>query len=611
MNLPAATPQRPALLLDGQQLSAALRAGIQRLASHEEIINRINVFPVPDGDTGTNLALTLQAVLAGLRGAPEEHAGHLLTRVADAALDGARGNSGAILAQFFLGLGDRLAPCAELNAEQFAAAVRDGAVYARESLAEPREGTILTVLSDFATAVAQQVGELGVRDFATLFEATLATARRSLAATRDQLESLRRANVVDAGALGFVELLAGMGEYFATGVLPAEDLAPALLHDEEPAAGEQQDLEHRWCVECMITGEDIDRRRLREAAARLGSSLVIAGTRRKLRLHLHLNEPQQLFELAAQHGTVSSEKADDMQRQQGMAHHEARRRVAIVTDSAADLPDSILEALDIHMVPVRISFGARSFLDKIGLSPAEFFHELATNPVHPKTSQPPPGDFRRAFEFVGSHYEAVVYVGLSAKLSGTFQNAEAAAVRARTHARIVTVDSCTASLGQGLVALRAAETAAAGGSGDEVREAALAARRDTRAWGCVTTLEYALRGGRVPAWVGRIANLLHLLPLLAIGKDGGIRLSGVLPGRHDVYRRFGRHLCRRLDPAVRWRIAIAHGNAPDGARQLQQVLVTSLPGCELLPIIPLGTAFGVHGGPGCVVVAAQPIQAPA
>ena len=96
----------PALALDGAALAAALRTGIHRLISREEVINKINVFPVPDGDTGTNLALTLQAVLAALRAGPESHAGQLLTRVADAALDGARGNSGAILAQFLMGLGD-------------------------------------------------------------------------------------------------------------------------------------------------------------------------------------------------------------------------------------------------------------------------------------------------------------------------------------------------------------------------------------------------------------------------------------------------------------------------------------------------------------------------
>jgi hypothetical protein len=600
----------PAHVLSGTDLSAALRAGIYRLISREEVINKINVFPVPDGDTGTNLALTLQAVLATLRGNPDSHAGQTLTRVADAALDGARGNSGAILAQFLLGLGDRAGHLAELTVEGFADAISGGASYARESLAEPREGTILTVLTDFAAAVAREVRERGVQDFPTLFRAALATARTSLEATRDQLEALRRADVVDAGAMGFVELVAGMSGYLDTGVVADDDAPIELVHDETSAAGQEEDLEYRYCTECMITGDGIDRRKLREQASTLGASLVVAGTHRKVRLHLHLNEPQRLFELAACFGEVSREKADDMQRQQEMAHHELRRQVAVVTDSAADLPDSVMEALDIHMVPARVHFGAHSYLDKISLSPEQFFHELATNPLHPKTSLPPPGDFRRAFEFLGSHYQAVVYVGLTARVSGTFQSAETAAARARTHARIVTVDSETAALGQGLITMRAAEVAAAGGDVDAVRDAALAARRRTRTWGCLVTLEFAVRGGRVPRWVKTLADLLRLTPILAVHADGSVGIGGVLFGRANPYRRFGRFLRRRLDPHRCWRIGISHANIPEGAAQVRDILVTDLAHADVLPIIPVGTALGVHGGPGCIVVAAQELVPP-
>src|SRR6185295_10761199 len=180
----AAAP--PAFVLGGIDLSAALRAGIYRLISREEIINKINVFPVPDGDTGTNLALTLQAVLAALRSNPDPHAGQTLTRIADAALDGARGNSGAILAQFLLGLGDHAAPQATLDAGQFADALAAGSAYARESLSEPREGTILTVITDFAAeAAAAAVG--GAPDFRALFRQALASARTSLDATPSKL----------------------------------------------------------------------------------------------------------------------------------------------------------------------------------------------------------------------------------------------------------------------------------------------------------------------------------------------------------------------------------------------------------------------------------------
>jgi DegV family protein with EDD domain len=597
----AVQPARP---LDGTELSAALRTGIHRLISREEVINKINVFPVPDGDTGTNLALTLQAVLAALRAAPESHAGQLLTRVADAALDGARGNSGAILAQFLLGVGDRAAASAELTTAEFAEALAAGADYARESLAEPREGTILTVIQDFAEA-ARAAARRGIEDFRALFREALAAARISLEATPTLLEMLRRANVVDAGALGFVELVSGMTDYLETGIAPADDATIQLLSDDEATAGSQVNLEHRYCTECTITGGGIDRRKLREEATALGSSLVVAGTQNKVRLHLHTNEPQGLFALAARYGAVGREKADDMQRQQEMAHHASRRRVAVVVDSAADLPESVLEALDIHVVPVRVHFGTQSFLDKVGLSSEDFFRMLASSALHPKTSQPPPGDFRRAFEFLGSHYDAVVYVGLMSKVSGTFQSAETAASRARTRAKILTLDSGTAALGQGLVAMRAAEVAAEGGDAEAVHAAAVCSGRMTRTWGCLVTLDFAVRGGRVPAWIKPVADLLRLVPVLMVRPNGSLGLGGVLFGRRNSYHRFGRLLRRRLDPGKRWRIGIAHAGVPEGAAAVREQLAARLPRAEILPVIPLGTALGVHGGPGCVVVAAQ------
>jgi hypothetical protein len=598
----------PAMALSGTELAAAFRTGIHRLISREELINRINVFPVPDGDTGTNLALTLQAVLAALRSAPDAHAGRTLTRIADAALDGARGNSGAILAQFLLGVGDRAGNRAEIDAEGLADAVSGGAAYARESLSEPCEGTILSVLSDFAAATAQAVNVRGVRDLRALFQETLAAARRSLEATRNQLEALRRANVVDAGALGFVELVAGISEYLDTGIAPESDAVIEMLGGVDSAAGSQQNLEHRFCTECTITGDGINRRRLQEEASALGSSLVVAGTRKKLRIHMHLNEPAKLFELAARHGAVAGQKADDMQRQQDMAHHAAGRQVAVVTDSAADLPDSVLEALDIHVVPVRVHFGAQSYLDKIGMSSDEFYRELATNPQHPKTSQPPPGDFRRAFEFLGSHYSAVVYVGLTARVSGTFQSAETAAGRVRTRARILTVDSGTAALGQGLIALRAAEVAAAGGDADAVHAAVLASRNRTRTWACLVTLEFAVRGGRVPRVVKTLSDFFRIAPILAVRADGTVGIGGVLFGRSDPYRAFGAFVRRRLDARRRWRVGISHANVPEGAAQVREAIASALPSAELLPVMPLGTALGVHAGPGCVVVAVQELE---
>ena len=115
----------------------------------------------------------------------------------------------------------------------------------------------------------------------------------------------------------------------------------------------------------------------------------------------------------------------------------------------------------------------------------------------------------------------------------------------------------------------------------------------------------------MPRSAKTVADLLRLTPILTVGADGNVGVGGVLLGRSNPYRRFGRHLRRRLDPARRWRIGIAHANVPDGAQLVREALVAGLTHAEVLPVIPLGTALGVHGGPGCVVVAVQELDPPA
>jgi len=595
--------------LDRMRINRALKAGIARLLSRQEHLNKINVFPVPDGDTGTNLALTMRAVLGCLQQAPDGHAGKTLTRVADAALDGARGNSGAILAQFFLGLGDRLGHLGNVGPDEFADGVRGGADYARDSLSEPREGTILTVLTDFAHEV-HAVQREGVRDFAALLRRGVTAAQASLERTRFQLEALRKANVVDAGAQGFVELIQGMTDYIASGSQDDPAVVLPELSDAEASevtAGEAEDLAHRYCTECVVTGERVDRRHLREQLSTLGSSLVVAGLHHKVRVHIHVNDPAEVFRVAARFGAVSGEKADDMQRQQHSAHA-AGRRVAVVTDSAADIPFDELDRLDIHMVPVRVHFGERSYLDKVGMTAEEFFAEIARNPAHPKTSQPPPGDFRRQFEFLASHFDSVVSVNLSRRVSGTCGAAESAAARVSTHGKVTVIDSLNASLGQGLVAMYAAECARAGYDAARVIEATRAILPKTRTFGLVGSLEYAVRGGRVPRWVKNVADGLRLMPVLHATRDGRVTAGGVLFGREQLKEKFARFVRRRMRADVPYRLLVGHANCEaDGQWLLDELMADNVVYRRLLPC---GTAFGVHGGPGLLVVAFQEYEPP-
>lgn len=595
--------------VDGVRVRRALTAGIQHVIARQDHLNAINVFPVPDGDTGTNIAFTLRSVTAAMAENMQRSAGHMLEVVANAALDGARGNSGAIFAQFFQGLSEKTRRLEELSPAHFVAAVSHGAHSARGALTQPKEGTLLTVMADFAAGLRHELEERPQADLERLLLRGLMHAQASLADTPNRLEVLKKAGVVDAGAQGFVDLLQGMVDFLKEGSiesLAADAPLPAVPHPQ----GVEMDSAYRYCTECLITGQDLDRAALSTELDAIGGSLVVAGGTAKLRVHIHLNAPDALFRIAARYGKVSGEKADDMWRQARVAGKRLSRP-AIVTDSGADLPEELREALDIHMVPVRVHFGEHAYLDKVSLTPADFYRELAANPLHPKTSQPPPGDFRREFSFLASHYEAVLYLGLTSRASGTFQAAASAAGRADDAAAVAVLDTRTVSCGQGLLAMYAAECAHAGMDAAAIVRAVEAIMPRTRTWGMIPDLSSAVRGGRVPRSKKLLAELLHVTPLLTAARDGEVKSCGALLGRRGAAQKFARYVARRADFGERYRLLVGHCAAPQAAAELLAQLQRLIPRLESAHLTEVGPALGTHAGPGALVVSVQAYAPPA
>jgi len=596
--------------LSGDVFANALVSGIHRVIDDQELLNQINVFPVPDGDTGTNLSLSLGAALPVLQHADEKHLGSLLATVADALLDGARGNSGAIMAQFFQGMSDSAGDLSRFTPYTFAKAVTMGSDYAHDAMSKPREGTILSVIAAFATSVADGAKHAADGGFATLLGSALEQSGQALAETQEQLDVLRKAGVVDAGAKGFVDLVDGMTEYLRTGNVVAEpDLS--LLSIEAPVvtAGSSLESGFRFCTECIVTGVDIDRRKLREALADVGDSLVLAGTKRKARIHIHVDEPDRVFDIARNYGQVSAEKADDMHRQQ-TSSHDAGRRFAVITDSAADIPDEDMERLDIHMVPCRVQFGDRGYLDKVSITADEFFAELASNPNHPTTSQPAPGDFRRQYQFLASHFADVLSINLTGKASGTLEAARSAAERINAHGRVHVINSRNASLGQGLLVVAAAEYAKAGLSVQDAIAAVNGLIPDTRTYGLLKDLRFAVRGGRVPRWVKTIADLLRATAVIRTVPDGRVASGTFLFGRRNRIKRFARYVAKRTPAADSLDIAIGHAVCRDDAAELERELRGHFDNIHRTTITDIGAALGVHGGPGTLIVATQPYSRP-
>ena len=593
--------------LDGKRLKRSLFAGFERIVAEQEPLNRINVFPVPDGDTGTNLALTVATISDALRQFDSRHAGELLTRVADAALDGARGNSGAIFAQFFQGLADALGDRERIHATEFAAALKAADEYARTALSSPKEGTIITVIGAYAEAIRGCADRDGAADFTTLLHAGLEVAQKSLQATTDQLEELRRAGVVDAGARGFVVMLEGIEAFLRQGSLTAaaEPSKLSVANSSTPNAAQWSGtVDHRYCTECVLNGQNIDLRKLRESLTELGSSLVVAGSQNKIKIHIHVDEPATVFDVAAEFGTISNQKADDILHQ-AETMRLTDRRIAIVTDSAADMPDSAIHDLDIHIVSLRINFGNETFLDKVGLTPEQFFQELVSNPERVRTSQPAPGDFRRMYDYLGSHFQNVISITLTNKVSGTWQAAVTAAHRAQRSDRITVVDSKNVSLGQGLIVMHAAECVRAGYTLDDVLTSVGETASRTRTFGLIMDLSYAVRGGRIRPSIKWLADQLRLTPILSNTGDGNIGVRNFMVGRRNLLRRFARHVAGQTQRRNTYRVAIGHANCQDEANRLREELLDKLPSIETSYVTELGSAVGVHAGPGALLVSLQ------
>jgi len=591
--------------LDGRRLARAVIAGSRFVGERAEPLNSINVFPVPDGDTGTNLASTLQKVSAGIAHIRQRHVREMSRAVAEEAVAGARGNSGAIMAQFFCGFSEALPDVPRASTQDFAAAVVGAAESAYGAIARPVEGTILTVIRDWANAVRRRAGEDA--DFARLLPDSLREAKKSLENTPNQMKVLQKAGVVDAGAQGFVYLLEGIVRYLREASRHGPPEAP--LEEVKAAVFEKQleSILFRYCTEVLLEGEAIDRHELRRQAALLGDSIVIAGSASKVRLHVHTNEPEKLFEMAARLAEVAQTKVEDMR-----AQHETRfdqnraARVAVVTDSTCDLPPSLFEELNIGVVPVRVTFGSENYLDKVTLTPSEFYARFAVTTQVPRTSQPPPADFTQVYQNLATHAGSIVSVHLSAAVSGTYQ---AAIVGSRPveKTRLEHVDSRNVSVGLGLVVRAAAEAAAAGRSADEVAHIARDAAARARLFIAVPTLEHLVRGGRVSPLKGLIAKIFGLLPVLTLSGDGTAQPAAKARGFPAARRKMMALLFQSAEEGSRngRRFGVAHCDAAELAESIAREIRQRYPESDVM-IVECGPALGAHGGPGAVAVAVLP-----
>ena len=592
--------------LDGARWHRALVAGTNNVLSRQEYLNKINVFPVPDGDTGTNMAFTLTSIVDSTSKKVHTRVDDMLALIADAALDGARGNSGVILAQFFQGLSDGAAGVEKMTPESFVKAIRFGAEYAREALAEPQEGTILTVLTDFSNHLIELI-QNNNHDFEYLLELGIKEAEKSLENTPNLLAVLKKAGVVDAGAQGFVDLLHGIFSFIKDGDVKrfrTDQKNNQISVEIKSESITFENSEYRYCTECIIVGDNIIHKDLRESLMCSGDSLVLAGGKKKAKVHIHVNEPKDVFIICSDFGKISGEKAEDMWQQQETVRGHKAKKVAIVTDSGADIPDDI--DLNIFVVPVRYNFGNVGYIDKVSQTPKEFFHELETNPNHPQTSQPTPGDFRRQYQYLKSHYDSIISIHIPHELSGTYQSALNAAKRVDNE-NIAVIDGFSASAGLGLIVMKAASLAKDGKTLEEINTLLPEIISSSKVFLAIKDLKYVVRGGRLPAWVKSVADFLHIRPVLSTKDNGSLGATGVLLGTEKLAKKLCKFVLSKMDEDTSYTVIVCHSNTFEDGEKLMKLLQKGHNNIENINLIDMGCALGVHAGPGSLAVAIQTV----
>ena len=587
--------------VDGPRLTRALFAASDWVAAGREEINRINVFPVPDGDTGTNFSLTLRSVADVLRALGDAPLPDTVKAMARGAVLGARGNSGMMLAHFLLGFADAMGDRETANAVDIARAIRVGSDRLYASLDDPREGTILTVARE-AAAAAERVATPDM-DIGEFMRRLLEEGEVALARTPELMAVLKEAGVVDAGGMGFVRMIEGVVRFIeGDPILPAgpvtmgEFMSPAAL--TEVAA----ERDFQYCTEVMVRGEQIPPgNEVRQAMRTFGGSLVVLVAGNLLKVHVHTDTPEAVFTYAARWGTIEATKADDMRAQHRELSHAERRPVAVVTDTSSDLSDGILDRHHIALVPLQVMFGDEVFQDRVQLKPDEFYRRLRTSRTLPTTSQPTPADFVRVFRDARGEADEVVAVLLSSTLSGTYQSAQAA-VKAAGLTGIHLVDSASASLGVGLLALRGAELAESGWKAPAIAKELERLRGQS---GCLVTVDRfdnLIRSGRVTRGKAWLAGMLDVKPILSLDSTGRIQPVDRVRGRDNVVPKVLSLLEKRLTPRPRAiRFGVAHAEAADVAERVRTALVAAYQPRDCFVSLATGV-LGTHVGAGAWAV---------
>lgn len=578
--------------LDGRRYQYAVVSGCREIIKHEHELNRINVFPIPDKDTGINLKQTLMPIV----NAPPLHRrkiSHVSREIANIAVQSAMGYSGIIFAEILLGLAEGLRSFDKIRTHDLGKITDSAVEGAYQSLEQPVEGTILTVLRKWS----EEVNRLCTRteDFVVLLKTANQIAFSELQNTPNLLDVLKKNKVVDAGGKAWVLFLGGILKSIEKGNLRA---FPSLKRSTvEMNSAKKQTAP--FCAECCMKTDRLDRHNLIKKLNEIGHDLIFYGSSRFAKIHINTHDPESLFSQLSPFGKLSAKKVyeftEDSKCKVGNA-------ICLLSDSTCDLSDDMVENNAIYFIPIKVHANEKTYTDRWDIIPEEFYQIMDSSKVLAKTSQPSMLDFSRVYSHLLVHYPSIISVQLSKGLSGTYQTAVQASQEFPSNS-ITVLDGKSISVGLGLILLEGIKALNQGKGLEELLNHIRRAIDSTQIYIGLPTLKYLVKGGRIPKTKGLIANILNINPVLSLSPQGKLEPVAKARGKKRLEQKVLDLVMQRIQQrAAGYSTAIAHTNAADIGNRLAQK-IKDVSGQNVEMIMNASPALGAHAGPGAFGIA--------
>jgi dihydroxyacetone kinase-like predicted kinase len=453
--------------LTSKQLQKMILFSCEKVEREKEEINKINVFPVPDQDTGTNLSGTLNGVRDSINEKDFKNHKELGDAVLEGALMAAQGNTGIIYTGFMVGFFSEIDEKSKLDNKTLSIAFKNGYERAKDSIQDPKKGTVLDIMEAFADEFKKQSDSN--TDLIECFSKSLNSASEALINTQNQMELLKKAGVVDAGGLGFLMILETYFDVMQENDNPFSQKKKVITTTLKQFV---QILTNRYEVVALLHDINIDERGMREKLGHMGDCLDIIQLKDKAKIHIHTDDPYDVRDIIKEFGEVDSMRIEDMSREVIGEESVLKNKIGIVVDEVSGLSEKIINHYAIESIPYKIDWDGIDKLDGKEVCEKMKAVKSAQFKYKPKIHETDPIFFVEAFKRQLDRFEEVICITSSNKYFNSFKVAKKAKEELPTNkqAKIHIIDSKTISAGQAVLILKALDLIQEQYSADDIYE---------------------------------------------------------------------------------------------------------------------------------------------